>query len=194
MHTPPIKIMRRSLMGVILLVLLAVLFNYLQTWRRRNGPQKKSPEILSSEIVRSVEGLDYSDYRDGILHFKIHARKVLDNREKKSFLEGIEAHDFNADGSTRNEIRSRYATYDQDRNIVDFSGDVQVFLAKEIELRTDSLHYDLNSSVGNTAETLQLNAHGASGTARGARFDQKKGDLDLGSEVDFSLAQKNGCQ
>jgi len=191
MQTPFIKIIRRLLIGVILLVLMAVLFNYLQTRRNRTGSVKESPQILSSEMVSSTEDLKYSDYREGILHFKIHAQKVLESDDKISYLEGIEAYDFNPDGSIRNEIRSQKAIYDQSRKIVDFSGDVQLFLGGDVELRTNSLHYNLNTNIATTKDALQFYAPEASGSARGVRFDQEKGVLDLGSEVDFVLTQEN---
>ena len=188
---PFIKIMRRSLIVLILLVLLAVWINYTQTRRMRNGSAKEIPEILSSEMVRSVEKLEYSDYREGALHFKIHAQKLLESDEKKSYLEGIEANDFNPDGSVRNQIRSQSAVYDRKRNIVDFSGDVRLFLGSDIEMRTNSLHYSLNTNTGSTKDALEFYAHEAHGTARGVRFDQKKGLLDLGSEVDFVLIREH---
>jgi LPS export ABC transporter protein LptC len=189
--TPFVKIMRCVLIGLILLVLLAVLYNYMQTRRSRNGSVKETPQILSSEMVRSVETLEYSGYREGVLHFKINARKLLESEDRKNFLEGIEAYDFNPDGSTRNEIRSQYAVYDQARNIVDFSGDVRLFLESDIELRTNSLHYNLNTNIGSTKDALRFYAHEASGTARGVRFDQKKGLLRLDGEVDFVLIQEH---
>jgi LPS export ABC transporter protein LptC len=189
-NMPLIKIARRSLIALILLVLLAVWINYSQTRKMRNGSAKVAPEILSSEMVRSVESLEYSDYKEGVLHFKIHAQKLLESDDKKSYLEGIEANDFDPDGSVRNKIQSRSAVYDRKRNIADFSGDVRMFLGSDIELRTDSLHYNLNTNIGSTKDTLQFNGSETRGTARGVRFDQKRGLLDLDSEVDFVLTRE----
>ncbi len=186
-----IKIMRHLLIGIILLVLLAVLYDYLQNRRSRNGFAKETPQILSSDTVRSMEDFDHWDYREGVLHFKIHAQKLLESDDKMSHLEGIEAFDLDPDGSIRNEIRSQFAVYDQRRKIVKFSGDVQLFLGSKIELRTNSLYYDLKKNIGSTEDAIQFYADEASGTARGVRFDQKRGLLDLTSEVDFVLTREN---
>jgi LPS export ABC transporter protein LptC len=186
-----VKIIRRSLIGVIIAVLLAVLFNYQQILRKRNRVAEKNPQMLGSEMVRSAESIEYSEYKNGVLRFKIHARRLLEARMGKNLLEGIEAYDFNPDGSTHNEIRSRNAEYDRDRKIVDFSGDVRLFLDKDIELRTNSLHYDLNANVGSTPDPLQFYSGEASGTARGARFDQRQESLSINSSVDLVLTQRS---
>jgi LPS export ABC transporter protein LptC len=189
-HTPFIKIIRRSLIGIIIVVLFSVLLNYMQIWRSRNNTVKKAPEILSSELVRSAENLDYFDNKEGVPRFKIHARKLLETRAGKNFLEGIEANDFRPDGSARNKIRSQNAVYDQDGNVVDFLGNVQLFLGKDVELRTNSLHYDLNTNVGTTRDSLEFHSREARGKARGVHFNQKEGSLELGGDVDFVLAQQ----
>jgi lipopolysaccharide export system protein LptA len=64
-------------------------------------------------------------------------------------------------------------------------------LGKGIELRTNSLHYDLSTNVGTTRDSLQFYSRGANGTARGARFDQKQELLDLSSEVDLILVPRS---
>ncbi len=185
------KSMRRILIGVIILIFVSVLVNYLQTWYRRAHAVKTAPQILGSEMKRSAEKVDYSNYRDGILRFKIHAQGLLETKLGKSLLEGIEGYDFNPDGSIHNEIRSRKAEYDSDRKIADFSGDVRLFVSKQIELRTDSLHYDLNSGIGTTPDVMRLFSDQIGGTARGIRFDQKEQTLVLGSEVDLMLTPRS---
>jgi len=183
------KILRRLLFGVILAVIVTVLLNYLQIGRSRTTTEEELPEILSSEMVRSAEGLEYFDYAGDVLRFKIRARKLLESREGMSYLEGIEAHDFAPDGSTGNQIHSRNALYDQNNHTIDFSGDVQLLLGNEIELQMESLHYDLNRNIGKTDDSLEFFARDARGTAKGVRFDQKRGILDLSSDVDFYVTQ-----
>ncbi len=190
LRTAHVKVTRWLLVGVIAVVLVFVLFNYLQILNKRRRTAGKNPQILSSATLRLAEGVEYSEYREGVLRFRIHALKLLEVRMGRSFLEGIEAYDFNPDGSIHNQIRSRKAVYDREQKIVDFSGDVQLFLEEDIELRTNSLHYDLNANVGATPDPLQLHSRQVRGMARGAHFDQKQGALNLGSDVDFVLVRK----
>jgi len=190
MKASAIKILSRLMIGLIVAVSLSVLINYLFTRYNRTQNVQKTPQVLDSEMVRSAEGLDYSDHRNGKLRFRIHAEKLLETNLGKSLLEGIEARDFNPDGSVRNEIRSKRAEYDRDRNLADFSGDVRVFFGDGIEMRTESLHYDLNSGIGESSDPLQFYSREASGKARGLRFDQKNKSLELKSEVDLVVMPK----
>ncbi len=178
------------MIGIIVAVSLSVLINYLFTRYNRTQNVQKTPQVLGSEMVRSAEGLDYSDHQNGKLRFRIHAEKLLETNLGKSLLEGIEARDFNPDGSIRNEIRSKRAKYDRDRNLADFSGDVRVFFGDGIEMRTESLHYDLNSGIGESSDPLQFYSQEASGKARGLHFDQKSKLLELKSEVELVVMPK----
>ncbi len=192
MRAAYIKILRWSFIGVIVIVILLVLYNYLylQIWRNRVDSADKKTKILSSEVARSAESIEYTEYKEGVVRFKIRAKRLLEAKMGRSLLEGIEANDLNPDGSVHNEIRSQNAMYDREGKVVDFSGDVRLFLGKEFELRTNTLHYDLNTNVGTTPDALQLFSHEASGTARGARFDQKQESLDISSEVNLTLIRK----
>jgi LPS export ABC transporter protein LptC len=185
-----IKSIRRSLIGIIILVLLAVIFNYLHIWYRRARSVQEAAQILSSEIVRSFHRFEDFQNKNGIPRFKVGARRVLVDRHGKNYLEGVEAYDFNPDGSIHNEIRSQKAEYDKERKLADFSGNVRLFFGREIELRMNSLQYDFNANVGTTEDKFQLISGMASGSARGIRYDKNQGSLDLKGEVDFVLTAR----
>jgi LPS export ABC transporter protein LptC len=185
-----IKNIRRSLIGIIILVLLAVIFNYLQIGYRRARSVQKAAQILGSEIVRSFHRFADFQNKNGIPRFKVSAQRVLVDRQGKNYLEGVEAYDFNPDGSIHNEIRSQKAEYDKERKLADFSGDVRLFFGKGIELRMNSLHYDFNANVGTSGDKFQFISGMASGSARGIRYDKNQGSLELKSEVDFVLTAR----
>ena len=188
--------MRRFLIGVIILVLVALLFNYLQTRRKRAHAANPAPQILPSEMKSSAMGIEHSEYRNGVLLFKVSAKQVLESREGKNILQGFEAHDFNPDGSIRNSISGRNAVYDPDQKIADLSKDVHIFFGKQIEMQTDSLHYDLNSELGTTPDLLRFYSDQVRGTARGLRIDQKQKTMVLSSAVNLTLTQnvKSGTE
>jgi LPS export ABC transporter protein LptC len=189
MRTSTVKFARWALIGLIILTIGAVLHNYMQTLRRRAHAVKTVPQILPSEMKHLAESIERSDYRNGILRFKIRARRLLETRAGKSILQGIEGYDYNPDGSIRNEIRSQKAEYDTDRRIADFLGDVHLFIGKRVELRTDSLHYDLNSGIASTPDLLRFSSDQINGTARGLRFNQKEQSLALISAIDLNIVQ-----
>ena len=148
---------------------------------------KKAAQILSPEMLRSFEGFEYSSTPNGILRFRLKAKRLVDRREGKSYIEGIEAYDFNPDGTTRNAIHSVNAVFDREHNSAEFFGDVRVFLGDEFELQTDRLHYDLKARRGETPDRIRVISKMASGTAKGVYFDQGQKTLELKSDVDFVL-------
>jgi lipopolysaccharide transport protein LptA len=187
MHSRFVKITRRLLIGLILLVLSAVFINYAQTWYRRMRQVKNAYKILGSDLARSAVGIEYQENDKGVPRFKISAQKLLETRQGKSILQGIKACDFNPDGSIHNEIHSQKAEYDREHKIADFFGDVRVFFGKGVELRMNSLHYDINKKAGSTKDKLQFISGETAGTARGVTFDQIQQSLNLENEVDFVL-------
>jgi lipopolysaccharide transport protein LptA len=188
MHSRSVRITRRLLIGIIILVLSAVFINYAQTWYRRMRLVKNAYEILGSDLARSAVGIKYQENDKGVPRFEIRAQLLLDTRQGKSILQGIKACDFNPDGSIHNEIHSQKAEYDREHKIADFFGDVRVFFGKGVELRMNSLHYDINKKTGHTDDKLQFISGESTGSARGVTFDQIQQSLDLHSEVDFVLA------
>jgi LPS export ABC transporter protein LptC len=189
LHLSHIKNIRRLLIAVIVIVLLAVTFNYLYTWRKRANMVKQAARILSADMMRSVESIEYTESKNGVVRFKIRAHKLLETRLGKSLLEGIEAYDFNPDGSIRNEIHSQEAEYDKESKLADFMGNVRLFIGKALEIRTDSLHYDLSSNIGTTQDRLEFHSPQANGTARGIRYDRATETVALDNEVNFVLIQ-----
>jgi lipopolysaccharide export system protein LptA len=178
------KLVRGLLIGVIFIVILAVLFNFWWNFR----PGEKNNAKVGLPTIKSIVSFEN---KNGVARFKVSALSVVETNEGKKKLEGnVEASDFNPDGSDRNKIRSRSAIYDKAGKLVDYSGDVRLFLGKDVEMRTESFHYDLNADVGTTSDRLQFISPAASGKARGIRFEQKTRSLELAGEVEFDLNQK----
>jgi LPS export ABC transporter protein LptC len=193
MRAPSVKLMRRVLLGIIILTLASVLVNYVQTWRHRSRQVSRAPQILDAAMKRSAKEVEYVEYRGTprVPKFKIHAQFAHEKQTGQNLLEGIEACDFNPDGTIRNEIHSLRAEYDPVRKIADFAGDVRLFINRKIELRTDSLHYDLDSEVGTTPDLMRFFSEQISGTARGIRFEQKHRSLELLSQVDLNIVRED---
>ncbi len=189
MHTYGIRFLRRGLALLIAVVLAWVAYDYVRIWRSRIGSIKQAARILGSDLIRSADSIEYSENENGKLRFKIHARKLLETREGKNLLEGIEAFDFNPDGSPRNYIRSMRAEYDQEKGRAHFAGNVRIQMGKDVELRCESLLYDMKDNVGTTDDSMQLVTPQAKGSARGVRFDNVMRVLQLKSDVDLEVTR-----
>ena len=104
--------MRRSLIGLVIVVPCLCCSIICRSWYQRAHLVKKVAQILSPEMLRSFEGFEYSSTPNGVLRFRIKARHLGDKRGQE-LHEGIEAYDFNPDGSIRNAIHSEKAVFDR---------------------------------------------------------------------------------
>jgi LPS export ABC transporter protein LptC len=184
-----VRALRLFLIAIIAVVSLSVAINYIQTWRRRIRVVRSAAQILSSEVVRAGESIEYSDYQNGQLRFKIRAEKLLETREGKSLLEGIEGIDMNPDGTVAGRIRSRKAEYNKNQRQAFFSEDVQIDLGQGLLMQTHSLNYDLNGNIGYTDDPFQFQSSQVRGQARGFRYDHVRKDLTLNHDVDFFITR-----
>jgi LPS export ABC transporter protein LptC len=184
------KVARRCLIGVIIIVLLSVLFNFLRTIPNHGTPNSNG--MLDKDKNYYAEDFTHTHNVNGIAAYKVNAKRLVEYRLGIRKLESVEALTFNPDGSVRIKILSQKANYDKDHKLIDFSGDVRVFRG-DLEMRTESLHYDLNGDVGTTPDLLRFNSHAANGKARGFRFEQGTKTLELASEAEFNFSQ-NGSE
>lgn len=175
------------LVGVIALVAVAVAANYILVALRRPA-SGGVPPMISSELRRSAEGVEILVKNGDVLRFTVRARRLRETVRDTNHLEGIDASDFNRDGSVRNSIHSEQAVYDPGRKVIDFSGDVLMSLDGGIELRAEALHYDLGAETGDIPGEMRLASRSVSGHARDVRFFRNEERLELGGGVDFSLA------
>ena len=169
------------------MVLLAgVAFNYFQTRRARPAASAQGSELLDPAALRSADRIEYSQHRAGHERFRILADRLLETKEGKNHLNGIEAFDFYPDGSVQNHIRSEQAVYDKVARNALFKGDVQIGLGQSVELATESLRYNVNSGVGETTDLVEIATPQGDGTSRGVRY-QNGQSIELLGEVDFEL-------
>ena len=185
-----IRILRTFLIGLIVLVSLSVLVNLVQTRRHRRDVAKPAGQILSPELLRSAETLEFSSNEKGVLKFNVRAKKLQETRQGKRLLEGVHAMSFNPDGSVRSDITSQNGEYDEKGKQMFFTGAVRLHIGQNVELRMEWLHYDIGNQTGASDDRVQLTSSQASGTAKGVRYDNAKKTTELLSEVDFLVKRR----
>jgi len=184
-HIPIFRFLRASLIVLIGLISLAVLVNYSQTARRRRAGVKPASQILSPEMLRSANDIEYYANSEGGTKFHLRAHKLLENRQGKELLEGVTANDFDPNGNEINHITSEWLEYDTINKQLFFYGKVRLYPGKEIELRMETLHYNLRDQTGYSDDRFQLVSPHADGTARGARYNNSRKYMELLHEVAF---------
>ena len=182
-----IRTIRYILIGVIGIVSLSVLFNYLAVVMRKPRDDVKQPPMISTELRSAAEGVEIFVRKGSDLRFTVRARRLTETVRSRNILEGIEASDFNYDGSVRNIIYSDMAVYDPDRRMLEFDGNVRVLLGDDVELHANAMYYDLETEVGAIPGKMEFLSGNVSGRARDARFFRNEDRLELGGEADFLL-------
>ena len=185
MRALSVRIIRRILVGVIGIVALAALMNYLLVAARRPHDDGKRPPMISVDFKRAAEGVEIFVRKGSELRFTVRARLLRETIHDRNFLEGIEASDFNQDGSVRNSIYSNRAVYDPNRKTLDFDGDVRVFLGDGIELRAEALYYDLDAEICLILipGKMEFFSNDVSGWVRDVRFFRDEDRLELDRPV-----------
>jgi LPS export ABC transporter protein LptC len=187
MNTHSIKILRKWLIGIIICVLLAVVSNYILNIIHRPSFHKPTFSSLGPDEITRSSGIIHFDFKKGINRFRIHAPILTKMKDDRIVGEGgVKAYKLNPNDSIHSEIHSQKAAYDKQRGQIDFSGNVQL-IRKGYEIRTETLHYDLNNEVGSSEDVVQIISPSANGKARGMRYHDEEELLELGSEVDFTF-------
>ncbi len=99
----------------------------------------------------------------------------------------MDAEDLNPDGSVRNRYSGQTGEYDLEGKAVSLSGDVRLHLGKDVELSLETLHYDLKKQYGYSDDTIELHSPQANGTARGVRYDNLHRQIELLSDLAFTV-------
>jgi len=180
-----IRFFRALLIGLIIIVSLAVVGNYYTRQRLRRNMIKPVAQILAPDLLRSVETPEYSFHENGTTKFTVRAKKLLETKQGKSLLQGISAEDYNPDSSLRNQITSQTAEYDKEQKQVLFYGDVRLHLGKDVEIRMESLRYNMGEQTGTSDDPIRYQAPQATGTATGVRYDNAKRNIELLSDLSF---------
>ncbi len=189
MQLPFVRLLRRLLICIIALVCLAVLVNYTQTSRQRRAMVKPAAQILSPEMMRSAVNIEHFANSGGGTKFRLRAEKLLENRDGKETLQGIHANDYDRDGNELNHLTCDKLEYDTNGKKLYFYGNVYLRLGKGVELRMNTLHYDLKEQIYFTEDTVQFASARANGTVRGMRYDNGKKHLEALHDLAFVVHQ-----
>ena len=76
MRPNQIRLLRRALVGLIVVLVAAVGFNYLHTLRRRAQIVRQASRLLDPDLARSADSIEYSENEGGVPRFKVRATTV----------------------------------------------------------------------------------------------------------------------
>lgn len=179
-------IVRRLLIVSFVLLAVTVWFSYYRRTSRREEAVRQ-PQILGSEVTSATESIEYTEHRQGRDLFHVRARRYIETRGGKNILEGVEARNFGKDGRRRDTIRSDFCEYDQNTNLVFFSGRVIVKTTEGTEIFTEALSYSKATETAATDKNFTLKRAGLEGSGTGLKYNFSTQDFAVEKESNFLL-------
>lgn len=154
-----------------------------QPFRLRSG----SPE-LSKEIIGRIEGFDQRITKGDRLFLWLRAASDITYSDGHHELEKVQLEVYPATGDKPDRITADRSIYDQQHGMITFNGNVNIETRDALKVKTETMAYNQNSEIGETAAPLSFERENVSGQATGAIVDAKNKRLELRNDVQVSIA------
>ncbi|MEO8435964.1 MAG: LPS export ABC transporter periplasmic protein LptC [Pyrinomonadaceae bacterium] len=153
-----------------------------QPFRLRSG----APE-LSKEITGVIEGFDQRITKDDRLFLWLRADRELTFSDGHHELEKVKLEVYPATGDKPDRITADRSIYNQQHEVITFNGNVNIETRDALKVKTETLAYNRNSEIGETASPLSFERENVSGQGTGAMVDAKNKRLELRKDVQISV-------
>ncbi len=154
-----------------------------QPFRLRSG----SPE-LSKEITGRIEGFDQRITKGDRLFLWLRAASDITYADGHHELEKVQLEIYPPTGDKPDRITADRSIYDQQHEIITFNGNVNIETRDALKVKTETMAYNQNTEIGETAAPLSFERENVSGQATGAMVDAKNKRLELRNDVQVSVA------
>jgi LPS export ABC transporter protein LptC/lipopolysaccharide transport protein LptA len=184
------RLIRRGLLGVVLLVAVAVTWSF----RGRRGPEPPDTASAESPEGTTIENLAFDIFREGERRIELKARAMTGDEGGVQHFETVEVtFPFVSQGEESTAtVTADEGAWDAARERARFRGNVHVVTADGLELTTSSLDYLGDEGRILIEGELQFRQGTVSGSARGATY-QVAGDwLELEEDVRLRFEDDEG--
>ncbi|MCG6925465.1 MAG: LPS export ABC transporter periplasmic protein LptC [Acidobacteria bacterium] len=191
MRPPATRVLRRVLLGVVVVVAVAVAW----TLRRPSAPTPVG-DSLSGEPAEgtTIGDMAFSRFEGGAQKLQVKARDSRQQEGGAWHYEGVEVtFPFVArERESSATITSDECLYDPDREEALFTGNVHVVTDDGFELRTESLQYLGRQGRVRSEVDVHFERGSSEGRARGAEYRTEEDVLELESEVWLRFGGEDG--
>jgi lipopolysaccharide export system protein LptA len=188
---------------IFLAVVGAVCFSYYQRSLsfRDAGDQRK--RLLPENIADATEGFSFLQSEQGLAKFEIRAEVNLGFKDKKNLLESVTVKLFGKGGNRFDTITSDYCEYDQQKEEIVFSGNVEITLSqpaspqspghkvdrvsndKVTTIHVDEITYLKAAGKAQTEDYVEFVRENVHGTSHGLTYDVNEQSIRLHSDVEI---------
>jgi lipopolysaccharide export system protein LptA len=197
---------------IFLAVVGAVCVSYYQrslTFREAGNQRKR---LLPENIAAATEGFSFLQSEQGLAKFEIKAKVNLGFKDNKNLLESVTVKVFGKGGNRFDTITSDYCEYDQQKEEIVFSGNVEITLSqpetgqspghkvdrvsndKVTTIHVDEITYLKAAGKAQTEDYVEFVRDNVHGTSRGLTYDMNEESIRLHSDVEIFVAPRNSIE
>lgn len=177
-------------LALILLVGGAIFVGVSYYKMRNNTPFRLKSEspALSKEITGIINGYEQRITKNDRLYLWLRAARDVTYADGHHELEQVNLQVFPPTGDQPDQIVSDRSIYDQKSGVLQFNGNVQIDTHDALKVRTDSLQFNQETKIAETAAPVSFERENVSGQSTGALVDNDKKRLELRSVVAVTVA------
>src|SRR5436190_13862699 len=142
----------------------------------------KSPE-LSKEITGIINGYEQRLTKNDRLYLWLRADRDVTYADGHHELERVNLQVFPPTGDKPDQIVSDRSIYDQKNSLLQFNGNVQIESHDGLKVKTETLQFNQETKIAETAAPITFERENVSGQSTGALVDNDKKRLELHSAV-----------
>ena len=147
----------------------------------------KTP-ALSNEITGIINGYEQRITKNDRLYLWLRAARDVTYADGHHELEQVNLQWFPPTGDKPHQIISDRSIYDQKSGVLQFNGNVQIDSNDGLKVRTDSVQFNQETKIAETAAPVSFERENVSGQSTGAMLDNDKKRLELRSAVAVTIA------
>jgi LPS export ABC transporter protein LptC len=184
-----VPVIARAL-ALILLVGGAIFVGVSYYKMRNNTPFRLKSEspALSKEITGIINGYEQRITKNDRLYLWLRAARDVTYADGHHELEQVNLQVFPPIGDKPDQIVSDRSIYDQKSGVLQFNGNVQIESHEALKVWTDSLQFNQETKIAETAAPVRFERENISGQSTGALVDNDKKRLELRSAVAVTIA------
>lgn len=174
----------------LLILIAGLLFVGLSIYRLRNNQpfrlRSGAPE-LSREITGIIEGFDQRITKGDRLFIWLRAAREITYADGHHELEQVHVEVYPPTGDKPDQIKADRSIFDQAHGVITFNGNVNIETRDALKVKTETLAYNQNTEIGETAAPLTFERENISGSATGAQVDAKNKRMELRNAVQIAV-------
>ena len=172
----------------LFLLIAGALFVGVSYYKMRNNSifrLAKRPPELSKEITGIVNGYEQRITKGDRLYLWLRAARDVTFSDGHHELEDVNLQVFPETGDKPDQIGASRSIYDPKTGEIQLNGNVQIETRDALKVKTETISYNQNTEIGETAALITFERENVSGHATGARVDGKNKQLELRNDVEI---------